>query len=419
MPARSQQNVVFIIGAGASAAISPDKIPCMGDYFGKWLSQMETRKGYWLPLACLEEARVFPRNPEAEKWATRLRTISWEIDAFKKRTLSTTELEETQRSYLESYIHAFKQDGGRTQANLENILTSLEQMRGDDAEDARERLIMSVHTFFHTLDQDPEIAEQFSHGPHQRLAQFLKGRLDLSVTFISFNYDLWLEKAFQQNGLWNPALGYGHEFLYAAPHKIATQSGSWGLYDAKPFQNPSPSAVTVLKPNGSLSWYSSSQAKQTVVVTSNGEENGEVTYNPDFYLDRINTPDIVGGRLRQLLVPPVPSPNRRYPVFWSIDKNIQNCLKEADVVVIIGWSLPNTDQKFAEDFRRAIDSRTSQLQSVVLCDTALKQYDSRSELIRKFEALFRPTASTITRTQAEEDGFTASFVEFLGQVLAA
>ncbi len=421
MSARTKQNVVFIVGAGTSAAICPDKIPCMGDYFEKWILQLEAKKKteYWLPLACLEEARVFHPNPEAEQWGTRVRTIEWEIYTFKDKKLATTQLEETQKTYLESYMNVFKKDTGRTQANLEKILTSLEQMKGDDAEDAQARLIMSINTFFNTLDQDPDIAKKFSHGPHQKLAEFLRGRPDLNVTVISFNYDLWLEKGLQRNGLWNPARGYGHEFLYSEPHRMATQTGAWGHYDAKRFENPSPTAVTVLKPNGSLSWFFSGQEKELVVLTCDGQEDGEVTYNPDFYLDRVNTPGALGRMLAPLVVPPIPTPNRRYPVFWSIDKNIQGCLKEADVLVIIGWSLPNTDQKFAEDFKAAISSRASQLRSIVLSDTALKQYDSRSQLIRKFEALFRPEASAITRKQDEEDGFSGNFVEFLGHVLTA
>ena len=420
MSAPTEQNVVFIIGAGASAAICPDKIPCMGDYFEKWLNQVETKKGteYWLPLACLEEARVFSQNPEAERSATRLRTIGREVQAFNKKKQSATQLEETQRTYLETYVDAFKRDRERTQANLEKILTSLEQMKGDDAEDATARLIMSIHTFFSTLDQDPDIVEKFSHGPHQQLAEFLKGQPDLNVTVISFNYDLWVEKALQRNGLWNPARGYGHEFFYSGPHRTATETGYWGHYDAKPFENPSSSAVTVLKPNGSLSWFFSRKEKELVVLTCKGQENGEVTYNPDFYLDRVDTPGGVGRMLAPLIVPPIPTRNRRFPVFWSIDKNIHRCLNRADVLVIIGWSLPDTDQKFAEDFRRAISSRASQLPSIVLCDTALKQYDSRSQLIRKFEALFRPEASAITRKQDEEDGFSGNFVEFLRHVLA-
>jgi hypothetical protein len=421
MSAPTERNIVFIIGAGASAAICPDKIPCMGDYFEKWMKKLEAEKKteYWLPLACLEEARVFPPNPEAEQWATRVRTIEWEIYTFKDKKLPTDQLEETQRMYIESYTSVFKKDTGRTQANLEKILTFLEQIKGDDAEASQARLIMSINTFFNTFDQDTDTAEKFSHGPHQQLAEFLQGRPDLNVTFISFNYDLWLEKAFQRNGLWNPARGYGHEFLYSAPHRVAKKTGAWGHYDAKRFENPSPSAVTVLKPNGSLSWFFSGREKEVVVLTHNGQEDGEVTYNPEFYLDRVDTPGGVGRMLAPLIVPPIPTPNRRYPVFWSIDKKIQECLNRADVLVITGWSLPDTDQKFAEDFRRAINSRASQLPSLILCDTALKQYDSRSQLIRKFEALSRPEASAITRKQDEEDGFSANFVQFLAHVLAA
>ena len=92
----------------------------MSDYFAKWVKQTEASRQtqYWLPLASVEEARVFPPNPDAEMWATRVRTIGWEIDSFKKNSLSTTALEETQANYLESYIKAFKNDDGRMTANL-------------------------------------------------------------------------------------------------------------------------------------------------------------------------------------------------------------------------------------------------------------------------------------------------------------
>ncbi|MEE8076760.1 MAG: hypothetical protein V3T60_14185 [Candidatus Binatia bacterium] len=414
---RAEKTIVFIVGAGASATICPDRIPCMSDYFAKWVKQTEASRQtqYWLPLASVEEARVFPPNPDAEMWATRVRTIGWEIDSFKEKSLSTTALEETQQNYLESYIEVFKNDDGRMTANLERILSTIETMEGFDVDDARSRLIMSINTFFNDLDKDQDIDKKFSAGPHQRLAEFLRGREDLRVTFISFNYDLWLEKSLQQNGLWNPGGGYGHTFLYTRPHKAMTESGAFGHYEARSFGDPSPSPVSVLKPNGSLSWFHVSD-KEPVLLTDSGEETGKISYNPDFYLDRVNIGNTVGRLLTPLIVPPIPTTNRRHPVFWSIDKNIQACIQEAHVLVIIGWSLPETDKKFAEDFRRAIHSRVSQLPSLVLCDISLREVGSGSGLIRKFETLFRPAHPAITR-KSDEDGFSTKFVDLLETVL--
>ena len=417
---RSGRNVVFILGSGASAAICPDKIPCMGDYFEKWIKLTEDKKEtkYWLTLACLEETRIFPPNPEAENLATRIRTIGWEIDSFQEKGLPVDELHKTQQNYLESYILDFKQDNRRTRANLERILAVLEPLRGSDADDAKGRLLMSIHTFFRTLDMDSDISQKFKQGPHQKLADFLKQHKDLHVTFISFNYDIWLEKVLQEKDLWNPSTGYGHPFLYTRPHGSVTQTGAWGNnYEAKPFNNPLQSGASVLKPNGSLSWFFT-DGNEPVLLTSNGKETGQISYNSDYYLDRVDIGNTTDRMLRPLIVPPIPTANRRYSVFWSIDKKLQTSLQEADTVVIIGWSLPDTDQKFAEDFKRAVNTRPSQLESLVLCDIRLNNNDgSRSQLIHKFESLFRPRKPAITRKPEEEDGFSTAFIEFLANVL--
>lgn len=147
------------------------------------------------------------------------------------------------------------------------------------------------------------------------------------------------------------------------------------------------------------------------------DEGDEIAYNHDYYLDRVNLGRNLGKTLIPMIVPPIYSATRREPVLWTIDQKIQTCLREADVLVIVGWSLPETDQKFVADFHRAIQARTSQLPCLVLCDLALSRDDTRSVLINKFEGLFRPVKRAITREMVKEDGFTKGFVDFLETII--
>lgn len=387
----------------------------MGDYFKKWVGQLEEDGStkFWLPLAALEEVRVFPRNSEAENLAISIRTLENEIYELERQgnVSGINQLRNSQQGYLESYISAFKSDEGRMGANLEKVLTLLDTMQGFDAEDAWGRLLMSIGTFFRELDQIVGKGE----WPHHDLARLLKNRQDIAATFVSFNYDLWLETSLQRHGVWHPATGYGHRFSRIMPHPSATETGAWGHYEVKAFADSPASKTLVLKPNGSLSWFSSGDVQEVVLTVK--DEGDEIAYNHDYYLDRVNLGRNLGKTLIPMIVPPIYSATRREPVLWTIDQQIQTCLREADVLVIVGWSLPETDQKFANDFRRAVQARVSQLPRLVLCDPALKQDDSRSVFIRKFEGLFRPAKRTITRSMVEEDGFTKGFVDFLDRVL--
>lgn len=387
----------------------------MGDYFKKWVAQLEKNRSteFWLPLAALEEVRVFPQNPMAENLATSIRALENEIYELDRQenVSGIDQLRKSQEVYLEDYTSAFKADEGRMGANLEKVLTLLDAMQGFDAEDARGRLLMSIWRLFRELDQ----LVGKNEWPHSHLAKLLKDRKDVSTTFVSFNYDLWIETSLQRQGVWHPATGYGHRFSRIAPHPSATQTGSWGHYDVKPFADSPASKILVLKPNGSLSWFSSLDVQDVVLMVK--DDVDDIAYNSDYYLDRVNLGKNLGKTLIPLVVPPIHSATRREPVLWAIDQQIQACLREADVLVIIGWSLPETDQKFATDFQRAIQARTSQLPCLVLCDPALSRDDTRSVLIKKFEGLFRPVKRAITREMVKEDGFTKGFVDFLETII--
>lgn len=184
----------------------------MGDYFKKWVAQLEKNRSteFWLPLATLEEVRVFPQNPMAENLATSIRALENEIYELDRQenVSGIDQLRKSQEVYLEDYISAFKADEGRMGANLEKVLTMLDTMQGFDAEDAWGRLLMSIGTFFRELDQIVGKGE----WPHHNLARLLKNRQDIAATFVSFNYDLWLETSLQRQGVWHPATGYGHRF---------------------------------------------------------------------------------------------------------------------------------------------------------------------------------------------------------------
>ena len=110
-----------------------------------------------------------------------------------------------------------------------------------------------------------------------------------------------------------------------------------------------------------------------------------------------------------LIVPPVPNKIRSHPLFWKTDKDVYNALLHADIVVIIGWSMPLTDQYLRDTIMRALSNREEQIKKLIVCD--YKQ-ESGADLLARFESIFRPR-----EIKSWLDGFDREFVDFLKEEL--
>lgn len=265
---------------------------------------------------------------------------------------------------------------------------------------------------FNKLDKQLETA--FWDATHLNLSEYVKNSDDFEHVFISFNYDLWLEKALFKKGIWHPRDGHGTYLFkyYLKPKEDDLESskldGKLTFYNggiqinafSKECQK---SKVKLLKPHGSLAWRFGKESEQGVVLVKS-EENPCVAYNGTWRYPPVEHSDKkIEWKLEPLIVPPTPNKIRSHQLFWDTDKDMEEALLTAEVVVIIGWSMPDTDKNLNDVFSRAINNRTKQIKKLIVCDK-----EQTPSFYSRFEALFRPPKIEYWNT-----GFNKEFVGFL------
>ncbi|MFH2054970.1 MAG: hypothetical protein ABIJ61_03340, partial [bacterium] len=162
--------------------------------------------------------------------------------------------------------------------NIENVLQDLENQTALGSKDQAEaadkayNLIKSLLSrLFAKLD-----AQRLTESPtntYRHLANAIAAdRHGHRHTFISFNYDIWLEQALQESDIWNPVNGYLDN--KADPIEI-WQVGPSKKPDRLP--NMESSQTIVYKPHGSLSWLTPSQdplASPVLLLNEDGLTEG-------------------------------------------------------------------------------------------------------------------------------------------------
>ncbi len=436
----SAQKLVFIIGAGASRSISPD-IPVMRDFFEKCLPYLKDAKNHpaiWLAFAILEETRCFSApNERLENAAAYIMTLHWHLQKIEELKISHSqpEYQKTEKDWLDwikFYHEMCQRDDSRTHANLENVFTRAEKYLLDENQADNftrrhpyTRLVFAVSYLFSILQQ-----EHHSPEPHAELArllsEWLKADPERSATFISFNYDVWLERSLQVVGLWHPHRGYHYEFerFSNLPNARASNTqwdtvfdtGSGDVsqtYQFQAFSTNYSHRVIVLKPHGSLNWYWRENSGDCVVLLE-GTENSLVTANEGRYylydhLDRNKRP----VSYTPFIVPPVQLKRRQHPVFWQTDQRLFQVLSEADTVVSIGWSMPETDIDYRQKILHAMEHRSQQLRRLLIFNDDPEGRQMGFYL--RFESVFRPAV----KTEFYGKGFTPESIrqgfEFLNQ----
>lgn len=164
------------------------------------------------------------------------------------------------------------------------------------------------------------------------------------------------------------------------------------------------SKVKVLKPHGSLSWrFGKGHDNGIIILEDEDDKNSCVAYNDTWFYPPSEFPE-VELKVFPLIVPPAPNKIRKHPLFWKTDKDILIALMKADTVVIIGWSMPETDQYFRQMVSWALNNREQPIKKLLVCE----RQPSIQSLIPKFEAIFRPI-----ETKTYDAGFSRNFVDFL------
>lgn len=308
-------------------------------------------------------------------------------------------------SSVRYYLEICRKTASRTRANLEEVFSRAERegRRANSIDPLRYRFrpTLAINYLLGRLQND------FPATPHAALARGIgtmignRNRGD-HVSFLSFNYDMWLERELQREGLWHPRTGYGMPFEkfinlplareVDAADKRMRESGfgvSAPVFSPISFQHSFESRVRVLKPHGSLSWYLHKKSGEILLLLE-GDEDSLVTANEGRWYVRDLWADMSRGRTYEpFFTPPVPQKLREREEFSEIDKQIDADLIEADTVVVIGWSMPKTDLDWETKIRQVMKNRLKKIQCLIVCNKA-DSIAEDGEAVARIESVFRP-----------------------------
>lgn len=427
----SLKKIVFIFGAGASRSISCE-VPLMNDFFQKAAEYLQKPKEFpefWLAFVMLERYRLFQSpNGYLENLAMFILRDHWhmlEISRLGVGRPKNTNAEEYKRiekdwlKFTELYYKGLIKDSSRCLSNLETVFGRAEKQLYENGEDdAYIRLLYAISRIF------CELRKKFSEPElHNDLAGVFKKYLDAnpksSLFMISFNYDIWIEQAMQKTNIWSPRNGYGITFEKFIDIKLAKESyeqdtaiirnGGGGIGVFQPGKTKiGESRTIILKPHGSLSWYYNEKRNDFLILLDE-ENNGSIVDNEGrWHLNSISTEDFDFANYEPLLIPPAPLKRRNHSIFWSIDKRVAEELSSADLVVVVGWSMPGTDADYIQKIKHIFEHRPEQLQKLFVCD--IKKDDT---IYFNFESIFKP----ISPVMIHSTGFNAEFIRKLGVLL--
>ncbi len=402
--------IVYIVGAGISKSIDSG-VPVMNDFFEKAI--MIDEDVAWLAFAAAERARAFPHDPEIENLGIKMGVI----DEFSYNNQNGPLKDKLKKGLIDTrrqYKDAFLSDEKRKKSNIEDVFSKIEAYidKNENANDTYDRLQFLINRLFNNLDK--QLETKFLDAAHFDLGEYVKNTDGLEHIFISFNYDLWLEKTLFKKGIWHPRDGHGTYLFryYLKPEEDDLESAelngkvrvSSKFIPIKEFSKEcQKSRVKVLKPHGSLAWRFGKEPGEGAVLVES-EENLCVTYNGTWRYPPVQNSDKKAELTRvPLIVPPTPNKIRSHQLFWDTDKDMEKALLTAEVIVILGWSMPDTDKNLNDMISRAINNRTKQIKKLIVCD----KYQTPS-FYRRFETLFRSQ-----KIEHWNTGFNKEFVEFL------
>ena len=165
----------------------------------------------------------------------------------------------------------------------------------------------------------------------------LVARLEPKDTLITLNYDTLLDAALVRSG-WDPAKGYD---LLGSAEKF-----KWSM--PKPERRPSLNDVRLLKLHGSLNWYIRGSYSRLSKVFDAKPSKVVISREP-----RMNE---FAKHIRQI-VPPIYGKFFNNPHWRRLWKRAYESLVEAEMVVVIGCSLVETDFHLSGMLNHAIKER--------------------------------------------------------------
>lgn len=288
--------------------------------------------------------------------------IAGEIKGHGTQKLARTVLNDVWKLYgrvngvgLESYFRDIE-----TRARIYKFTSTANkpkdwQKRQDNLEELIRRVI--IHT---TCDASSGHFKPRSSKSHK----IILSTLERDDTVITFNYDLLIEESFEGAELWSPVTGYAQ-----AVHGITNEWCSKWL-STRGGARKSKSKVDLLKLHGSINWtlYNNSQIKLKdrpfVVRTRKGKIVFEdVSILPPGWNKRVD--------------------KNPYNALWNYARlDIEHC----DSLVVIGYSLPDTDMLANALFTEIVRLRASRKHYI----KQLHLIDPSDKVKKRFIELFIP-----------------------------
>lgn len=213
---------------------------------------------------------------------------------------------------------------------------------------------------------------------------FNRGGTDRRDTIITFNYDMVIEQALQ-------SLGIAPSYDIPKAQVEFDESADWTRPET------SQRHASVLKLHGSVNWHHSppTAAELLKPVEQGGFRDILDDGIDETLLSMVNKVSICGdyGRLRTswvgppLLVPPTWQKTLTGPLS-AIWKAAVTSLKTATRVIILGYSIPQTDQHFKYLLAAGLQDNIS-LRKVFFVNRALAQEETKRHLEERLFGLFR------------------------------
>lgn len=170
-----------------------------------------------------------------------------------------------------------------------------------------------------------------------------------SFSFITFNYDVALDYALTKTGM---------RFNYELPDSVT--------YDLSnnPVGRPSSVGLSLMKLHGSMNWLESPDGERVHLLTFDKVARGQGFHDESGETPILTATNIIDKPAseyygwRPLIVPPTWNKTGQHPYLASIWRAAARALECADNIIIIGYSLPETDLFFRFLFALGVDSAT-------------------------------------------------------------
>ena len=217
-------------------------------------------------------------------------------------------------------------------------------------------------------------------------------------TFITFNYDLILDRAVHKaardrfgHECWHPSKGYGFSIDYFVDEEpVPARNGAQSYPRAKSYPATPCINVEILKPHGSLNWLVPHQdshkfaeyglaLKDRPVILPLTPNEGELRYWPSknpydsLIYERPDDPSHIGEHVGICILPPLPPAKQPALEFIKSTRCWEAAaVREADEFYILGWSMPKTDQDQFDLMKGAIAARRKPISRVVVVNRGAK-----------------------------------------------